>query len=186
MIIQKLMELIDILFICVSSIVILGAYLVKKKTLYIIFQVLGNAVLIVNYLYLGSLSSILVVAVATVRFIVFYLLVKKYDDIHWGMIFFFSLLAGVLGAITAENAIDYIFVVAVMLYTVCYKVKSLMMMKIVLLVPLVMMLTYSILMQAYSGMITHGVEIALILAQTAWYLISKNKEGRLSGKGRGE
>lgn len=171
-----MMTLADIIFIVAGGICIFTAYMVKYKALYVLFQTFGNVVLIINYLYLSSLSSTFVVIVATIRFITFYYLIKKYNDISWFMIIFFSVLAGILGMITVKQPIDYIFVVSVMIYTLCYKVKRLILMKILLLLPLSMMLTYSVLAGAYSGIISHGFEILLILLQTIIYV--KNKKVR--------
>ncbi len=169
---------IDAVFMAVSLVFIVGAYTVKQKTLYILFQTISNLVLIVNYIYLRSLSSVLVVTVATVRFIVFYVLVKRYDDVPWIAIILFSFAAGVLGAATAQESIDYLFVAAVMLYTACYKVHRLLWMKIALLAPLSMMLVYSLLMQAYSGIISQALEMVVILLQVALFL-SKREDPSL-------
>ncbi len=174
----KMFHPIDAVFMAVSLAFIVGAYAVKQKTLYILFQTISNLVLIVNYIYLRSLSSVLVVTVATVRFIVFYALVKRYDDVPWIAIILFSFAAGVLGVATAQGPIDYLFVAAVMLYTACYKVRRLLWMKIALLAPLSMMLVYSLLMQAYSGIISQALEIVVIFLQAASFL-SKREDPSL-------
>ncbi len=173
-----MLSYIDIIFIIISSIFMIIAYSVKQKTLYIIFQIVCNLILIANYIYLSKMTAILTVSVATVRFFVYYLLVKKYNDIHWLMIVLFAVLAAVLGIITANQPIDYLMVAAVVLYTICYKIRNLMYMKMALLVPLSLLLLYAILTVAYSGIICHGFEILLVLIQTTIFIIKTLKKNK--------
>ncbi len=169
------MDAIDILFTVISAVFIVGAYVVKKKALYILCQTMCNVVLIVNYIYLSQASTAISVGIATVRFIVFFILVEKFDDIHWAAIILFTSAVGICGFITADAPLDYMFVVSVMIYSVCYKIRDFMKMKLVLFIPLTMMLVYAIATRAYSGIISHGFELSLILLHTVVYTIRKIK-----------
>ncbi len=163
----------DIIFIVLSVLVIMGAYLVKQKTFYIICQTAGNLVLMVNYIYVSDVSSAVTVGIATVRFVVFFLLVNKYDDIPWSMIILFTAAVGIAGCVTAKNPIDLLMVAAVMLYSACYKIRDLMTLKMALFLPLAMMFVNALIKTAYTGIICQGFELVLILIQTIIFFWKK-------------
>ncbi len=172
------MDMIDWIFIVLSAVFIMLSYVVKKKTLYILFQTISNAILVVNYVYVQSISSAISIGIATVRFIVYCILVGKYDDIPWWVIIAFTLAVGCFGVCTAKQSIDYLLIVAVMIYSICYKIKELILMKIALLLPLTMLFVYAIIVEAYSGIIGQGFEVVVVAVQAIRFAISKRKKGK--------
>ena len=169
------MCMIEFLFVFATIIFIVCAYVVKEKSVFILCQIFCNIVLIAEYIYLKSLSSALATILATIRFVVFYILLSKYKDVNFYVVLAFCFLSALFGLLTFNLYVDLIYVLAVIIYTACYKIKNLYFMKLSLVIPLLLMFIYSIIVRAYAGIISHSFEILVIIILVVYDKI-KNKK----------
>ena len=151
----------------IALILVCIGYFVKKKTKFLIFQIIANLFYAASFILLDTFSAGVITIVSTFRCILFYFFDKK--NIPYKKTIYsipaFAIIYITLGILFWKNWLDIIPIISATLFTIAFYVKNIKLVRYLSLPPNIILIVFSFVRLAYLNSVLDLVEsIILIIA----------------------
>lgn len=167
-------------FIAVGLVV--TAYFQKKRSLYLLFQSLNLFCLVLSYLFSGEFFAMVGLSVSLLRTLTFFVYEEKQKDAPLILAFVFASLTVAayfivnLWVLKTAKPLDILCLIALVMYSFIFKIKSLKTVRFCMLLPLSISIVYNIFSAATIFVVlSYSIELfADILSICKYHLKRKN------------
>lgn len=161
-----------------AIVLVLIGYMVNTKKKQLILSILANILIILSFLFLGAYTASLGIVVATIRTIIFFIYELKFKEVpNWiiSSVFLLLIFSTAINNIETINPIDLIPMISLMLFTLGFRIRKLVYMRLFFIIPLIMFLVYDLIIFAYSDVILKVMELVVISITTVRFFVRKTK-----------
>lgn len=163
----------------IICIVACTSYLVKKKTKYLIMQIIVNILYGVQYILLGAFSAAISNGVSILKYIVFGINAKNEKKNPKWQLVLFCILSIVLSIVVVNEWYTWIPIITAVLFTYAVWQDSPIMLRIIVIICNILWVIFNILVKAYVSAIYSGTECIFALITLIKLIRNKNKQQEL-------
>ncbi len=130
---------------------LIGSYLFKDRTYFLLFQALGIVFLILSYLFDGLYFAMIGLAIGLARTFTYFLYERKHTraPVSWAVIFCMLTLAAYavvnLWILKNPSPVDILNLVALFGYAILFRIKDVKLMRYLILIPTALSVLYNVL-----------------------------------------
>lgn len=152
----------QILSLLAVATIIIG-YLAKKRTYFLITQIIANCLIATTYFLLGSMFGCIGIAIANIRTITFFIYEKKNKCVPYWLIGIFIALVCIDSIIFWNSYLDLLCLVAINLFTIAFRVKKDTIMKSILFSANLLFLLFNLFNYDIVGAINKTIELVTLI-----------------------
>jgi hypothetical protein len=154
--------------------VVLGYFMPTKKK-QLATSVIENIFLVLSFLFLGTYLVCIGIVIATIRTLIFLVYELNYKQVPDWVISCIFIILTFNGALFAKTPFDIVPTAALLMFTLGFRIRRLVYMRIFFIVPVLMMFTYDIFIFAYTDMIIKAFSLSAIIISISRYYKRKVK-----------
>ena len=150
------------IFSLIYMIISIFSYLTKKRISLMILQTLANVSLTLSYVFIFKLFGVLGSAIASIRALIFSLFAYKGKEVPWWLVIVI-ILGNVISVIFSFTYwYDAIYCLGLTLFTLSFKIKNLLKMKIALMIAIIFYIVFTFFAQNYVSCISTVFEFVSV------------------------
>lgn len=163
----------------IAIVIIVISYLVNTKKKQLFLSIIANVFISISFLFLGTYVACIGIVIATVRTIIFFIYELKFKQVPTWLISIIFLVLIANSAILMSNAWDLLPMFALMLFTLGFRIRRLVYMRLFFVIPLIMFLVYDMMIFALTDAILKVLELSIIAITTTRFFVRKAKLNKL-------
>lgn len=168
----------------VAIAIVLTGYFVSTKKKQLVLSIIANIAIALSFLFLGTYTAFLGIIIATIRTIIFFVYELRFKQVPtWliGIIFLVLILNNALVIMETKQifAIELLPMISLMLYTVGFRIRRLVYMRLFFIIPIILFLIYDIYIGAFTDIILKISEFTAIIITSSKFFIRKNKLSKI-------
>ena len=156
------------------------SYFMRKKVLFFSLQTAGNIFTVLSFFVQGEYFASIGCVIATIRTGIFSLFTAKKKEVPWWIVF------ALVGATVAscvllwKSALDLIFMLGLIIFTLAFKIKNAKKMRYVLLVPNTLYCIFEFCSRSYAVFVSTFIELVALVVSIIAEEIIERKAKKLS------
>lgn len=157
----------------------LASYFVGTKRKQLLLVIISNILISISFLFLGTYVACIGIVIATIRTIIFFVYELRLKQVPVWVISMIFLVLIFNSAIFMKTPMDLLPMFSLMLFTLGFKIRKLVYMRIFFIVPIIMFLLYDLTIFAYSDIVLNILQLAVISVTTTRFFIRKARLDRI-------
>lgn len=143
------------------------SYFMKNKTSFFTFQTAGNLFTVLSFFVQGEYFASVGCVIATIRTGIFSVFSSKSKEVPWWLVFVLCGLTVISCVMLWKSALDVIFMLGLLIFTLSFKVKDSRKMKYLLLIPNTMYCIFEFCSKSYAVLISTVIELVSLIVSIA-------------------
>jgi hypothetical protein len=163
----------------VAIIIIIIGYSVNTKKKQLLLSIFANIFISISFLFLGTYVACIGIIISTIRTIIFFIYELKFKQVPTWLISIIFLVLIFNSSILMESLWDLVPMFSLMLFTLGFRIRRLVYMRLFFIIPLIMFFVYDIVIFAYSDALLKIVELVVVGISTTRFFVRKTKLERI-------
>lgn len=163
----------------VALVIIIIGYSVNIKKKQLFLSIIANIFISISFLFLGTYVSCIGIMISTIRTIIFFIYELKFKQVPTWLISIIFLVLIFNSAILMQSLWDLVPMFSLMLFTLGFRIRKLVYMRLFFIAPLIMFFVYDIVIFAYSDALLKIFELVTIGITTTRFFVRKTKLERI-------
>lgn len=139
------------------------SYFQRNKTVFFTIQTLGNLFTVLSFFVQGEYFASIGCVIATIRTGIFSVFSSKNKEVPWWLVFVLCGATIVSCVILWKSALDLIFMLGLIIFTLSFKVKDARRMKYLLLIPNTLYCIFEFFSQSYAVLVSTVIELVSLI-----------------------
>lgn len=163
----------------VAIAIVISSYFVNIKKKQMTLRIIADVFVSGSFLFLGTYVACIGIIIAIVRTIIFLIYEFKFKQVPVWLIGVIFLVLVTNSAVFMTSPLDLLPMFALMLFTLGFRIRRLVYMRLFFVTPLIMFLIYDVMIFAYTDIILKVIELVLTVIITSRFFIRKAKLEKL-------
>lgn len=162
----------------IALILVCIGYFVKKKSIFLVIQIIANVFYASSYVFLNVLTAGIITIISTIRCIFIYFSEKHNFKQSAYFIPIFIIGYIIVGTVFWQNIFDIIPIISGTIFTIAFFIKDLNLMRYILILPNLLLVIFGILTSAYTVALLDAIEVVVLFVAIIKFHYQNKKEKR--------